>query len=248
MRLLCPHLGNALAIGSMLFFITTAPLSSAKEPTLPPTMTWAADKEGCSFTRGDDGRYRYSLKSGDLEIILAVDSREVQEIRRRPIPVLGVFATFRYRGKESVNVRLDKFTLQFLSHAKVVESALPPNVVAARLQKDSDALTDQTEREVRKHPEKKQALEAALRTQLDEMAKMTEFVNAHTLRSDGPALTPAEPESRGWIFFNTTNRWIGSWKKREEFLLRLGVKDRIFAFPFTLPPTEGDHILRRRPE
>jgi len=247
-RHFCRHHGNALAKASVLFFMTTSLLSFAKQQTPPPIMTWAAGNDGCGFSRGDDGKYRYSLKSGDLEIILAVDSREVQEIRRRPIPVLGVFATFRYRGKESVNVRLDKFTLQFLSHSKIVESALAPGVVAARLQKDSDALTDQTEHAVRKHPEKKQALEAALRTQLDELAKMTEFVNAHTLGSDGPALTPAEPESRGWIFFDTTNRWIGSWKKREEFLLRIGVKDRIFEFPFALPPAVGDHILRRRPQ
>jgi len=178
-----------------------ASVTFAKDKTPPPAVTWAADKPGCTFTRGDDGKYRYALKSDDLEIILAVDSREVQEIRRRPVPVLGIYATFRYRGKESVNVRLDKFTLQFLSHAKVIESALAPGALAARLQKDSDAFTDLTEHEVRKHPEKKLELENKLRTQLDELAKMTEFVNAHTLRSDAPALTPAEPESSGWIFF-----------------------------------------------
>lgn len=248
MRMPCRCWGNAVGTVLLLFLLTNARLFFAEDKTPLPAMTWAADRDGCSFTRGDDGKYRYALKSGDLEIILAVDSREVQEIRRRPIPVLGVFTTFRYRGKESINIRLDKFTLQFLSHSKIVQSALAPGALAARLQNDSDRLTDQTEHEVRKHPEKKQELEARLRTHLDEMAKMTEFVNAHTVRSDGPALTPAAPEIGGWIFFDTTNRWIGSWKKQEDFLLRVAVKDRIFAFPFTLPPTAGDQILRRRPD
>jgi hypothetical protein len=79
---------------------------------------------------------------------------------------------------------------------------------------------------------------------LQELTQLSEFVNSHSLRP--VMLTPAEPESSGWIFFDTTNKWIGSWKKQEQFLLRVPFKDRIFAFPFKLPPSEGDQILRRR--
>lgn len=75
---------------------------------------------------------------------------------------------------------------------------------------------------------------------------MAEFVNAHAMRS--VVLTPAEPEVSGWIFFDTTNKWIGTLKKREELLLRVPFKERVFVFPFTLPPTQEDVILRRRPE
>jgi hypothetical protein len=223
-----------------------APLIPAKDKTPLPTMIWGADQPGCSFTRGDDGKYRYVLKADDLEITMAVDSRAVQEVRRRPAPVLGVFATFRYLGQQSININPNKLTLEFVLHSKILEDALETGGLTARLQKDIDEVTDQTEHEVRKHPAKKDELEATLRTHLQELTQMSEFVNARSLRT--VMLTPAEPESSGWVFFDTTNRWIGSWKKQEEFLLRVPFKERVFAFPFKLPPTEGDQILRKRPE
>ncbi|MGA9040436.1 MAG: hypothetical protein WB421_07865 [Terriglobales bacterium] len=236
----------AHALCAVVLVVASASPVSAKDKTSLPTLVWAADKPGCSFSRGEDGKYRYDLKADNLEITLAVDSREVQEIRRRPVPVLGVFATFHYQGQKSMDINPDKLTLEFLLHSKVVQNALQLGGLAARLQKDIDEITDQTEHEVRKHPEKKEELEAALRVHLQELSAMTEFVNAHSLRPG--TLTPAEPEMSGWIFFDTTNKWIGSWKKREEFLLRVPFKDRVFEFPFSLPPTEGDLILRRRPE
>jgi hypothetical protein len=227
-----------------IFLLLCAPLISAKDKTPLPTMTWAADKPGCSFTRGEDGKYRYDLKANDLEITIAVDSREVQEIRRRPAPVLGVFATFHYQGQQSINIYPEKLSLEFVLHSKIVQNALETGGLTGRLQKDIDELTDQTEHEVRKHPEKKEELEATLRGHLQELTQMSEFVNSHSLQP--VMLTPAKPESSGWIFFDTTNKWIGSWKKQEQFLLRVPFKDRIFAFPFKLPPSEGDQILRRR--
>jgi hypothetical protein len=238
----CP-LRNVLWV---IFLVLCPPLTPAKDKASLPTSTWALDTPGCSFTRGDDGKYRYDLKAGDLEITIAVDSREVQEIRRRPVPVLGVFATLHYSGKQSIDVNPAKLTLEFLLHSKIVENGLETGGLSARLQRDIDELTDQTEHEVRRHPEKKDELEAALRIHLQELTQMSEFVNGHSLRPG--MLTPAEPESSGWVFFDTTNKWIGSWKKQEEFVLRVPFKDRIFAFPFKLPPTDGDLILRRRPE
>ena len=46
--------------------------------------------------------------------------------------------------------------------------------------------------------------------------------------------------------FGTRNRWIGGWKKPEEFVLRVPVAGKIFEFPFTLPPKPGEVILRKR--
>ncbi len=247
MRMLCHPAWKAVGASSLLSLLLAAvPLVSAKDKTPVPTLTWAAGNPASTFTRGEDGKYRYALKTDDLEITLAIDSREVQEIRRRPVPVLGVFATFHYQGKQSINVDPDKLTLEFVLHSKIVQPALETGGLTARLQRDIDELTDQTEHEVRKHPEKKDELEGTLRTHLQELTEMSEFVNAHSLRT--VMLTPAEPEGSGWIFFDTTNKWIGSWKKKEEFLLRVPFKNRVFVFPFTLPPTEGDQILRRRPE
>jgi hypothetical protein len=241
----CHLIRKALGPILLLILCSSAPMGSARDKASIPAVIWAADKPGCSFTRGEDGKYRYALKTDDLEITIAVDARELQVIKRRPVPVLGVFATFHYRGRQSFSVGPDKLTLEFLLHSKIVQNALQPGALAARLQKDSSELTDQTERSVRKHPEKKEELETTLRTHLQEMSAMTEFVNAHTLHTG--LLTPAEPERNGWVFFDTTNKWIGSWKEREKFLLRIPFKDRIFTFPFTLPPTEGDVILLRRP-
>jgi hypothetical protein len=241
---LCHPRGTARGAISLVLFLAAIPLLSAKDKTSLPTLIWAADQPGCSFTRGDDGKYRYDLRTDELEITIAVDSREVQEIRRRPVPVLGVFATFHYQGKQTTSINPDQLTLEFVLHSRIVQNALASGGLAARLQKDIEELTDQTEHEVRKHPEKKDQLQATLRIHLQELTAMTEFVNAHSLRS--VILTPAEPESSGWIFFDTTNKWIGSWKKQEEFLLRIAFKDRVFAFPFKLPPEPGDQILRRR--
>jgi hypothetical protein len=56
------------------------------------------------------------------------------------------------------------------------------------------------------------------------------------------------PEAKGWVFFNAKNKWIGDWKKREDFVLRIPMENRVYEFPFTVPPVEGDLILRRRPE
>jgi hypothetical protein len=245
MRMHCHPIRKAIGAISLLFVLTSVSLVSAKDKASLPTVVWGANKPGCSFSRGEDGKYRYVLTAGDLEITIAVDSREVQVIRRRPVPVLGVFAMFHYRGQQSLNVGPDKLTLEFLQHSKIVQEALQPGGLAARLQKDSSELTDQTEHEVRKHPEKKEELEATLRTHLQEISAMTEFVNAQTLHTG--LLTPAVPERDGWVFFDTSNKWIGSFKKQEEFLLRIPFKDRVFEFPFALPPTEGDLILRRRP-
>jgi len=35
---------------------------------------------------------------------------------------------------------------------------------------------------------------------------------------------------------------------RRDFILSVGMKDQIWQFPFSLPPTEGDLILRKPPE
>jgi hypothetical protein len=243
MRMLRHPVSRVLGAVSLLIVVATASLG-AKDKAAMPAITWAADKPGCSFSRGDDGKYRYVLKRDDLEITIAVDSREVQVIKRRPVPVLGVVAIFHYAGQQSLSVGPDKMTLQFLQHSKIVQDALQPGGLAARLQRDSSELTDQTEHAVRKHPEKKEELEATLRTHLQEMSAMTEFVNSQTLHSD--LLTPAKRDGSGWVFFDTSNKWIGSFKKQEDFLLRIPFKDRVFAFPFTLPPTDGDLILRKR--
>ena len=74
------------------------------------------------------------------------------------------------------------------------------------------------------------------------------FLSTQTLPSDTVVLTPGNPESHGWVLFSTQKKWIGPWKEREDFILSVWMKDRIWQLPFSLPPTEGDLILRKPPD
>jgi hypothetical protein len=210
-----------------------------------PVIRWTEGQAGCTFARGDDGKYRWGLWSDDLGLTLAVDSQELQEARHRLGQVFGVELTYRYRGKGSLEIRNDNLSLQFVSHHHVIHSSLDPNHLTGRLQSDADELSYQTEREVRKHPEKKDELETKLQNFEKETAEWQEFLSTHSLNS--VKLDQAKPEIEGWVFFSIKDRWIGDWKNPEELLLRIPLADRVLEFPFKLPPSQGDLILRKRP-
>ena len=109
-----------------------------------------------------------------------------------------------------------------------------------------EALGEETERTIRKHPEKKNETKATLQARAKNLAEMIEFLSTRSLRPI--KLVPEKPETSGWVFFSTKSKWIGDWKKQEEFVLRIPVGNRVVEFPFALPPSRGDLILRRRPE
>jgi hypothetical protein len=75
-------------------------------------------------------------------------------------------------------------------------------------------------------------------------AQLLDFVSKNSLRA--ARLSPANPETNGWVLFSTHSKWISGWKKQEEFILRVPLAGKIFEFPFRLPPKEGELILRRR--
>jgi hypothetical protein len=77
-------------------------------------------------------------------------------------------------------------------------------------------------------------------------AEMIEFLRTRTLRS--VTLNSSHPDASGWVLFSTKSKWIEDLQKQEEFVLRVPFQDRIVEFPFSLPPSEGDLILRHRPE
>jgi hypothetical protein len=107
-----------------------------------------------------------------------------------------------------------------------------------------DTLVFDTEREIKRNPGKTDEKTARAREYEKEVAEFLEFLSTQTLR---PAtLTPGNPETHGWALFSTRNKWIGPWKSREDFVLRVMQKDKIYEFPFSLPPSEGDLILRKR--
>ncbi len=135
-------------------------------------------------------------------------------------------------------------SLEFVKHFHVIQTSLNPDGFSARIQNDADELDHQTMREIEKHPERKETKEAYLRAFQKDVSELLEFLSKNSLR---PAeLNPANPEISGWVFFNTNIKWISEWKKQEEFVVRLPLDEKIFEFPFRLPPKQGELLLRRR--
>jgi hypothetical protein len=216
-----------------------------KDAQRPPVVRWREEQPGCTFSRGDDGKYHYGLWSGDVGVILAVDAREMQLIRHRIEPIFGALLEIHYRGTGSLDASPDGTTLQFMKHFKVVQTSLDPDGYTQKIQADADALDDETRHAVARHPEQKQAREARLQDYQKSINELIEFLGRNSLR---PAhLDRANPEVSGWVFFNTKNKWLGGWKAQEEFVLRFPLDGKIFEFPFKLPPEKGELLLQKRP-
>jgi hypothetical protein len=210
-----------------------------------PALRWEEGQPGCTFSRDDDGKYRYGFWTADFGIILAVDSQELEKARRRGQAMFAVLLTMHYRGKDSVDVAPGKITLEFVKHYDV-HPALHPDSLATKQQSDADALAQETEREIRKHPEKKEEKESLLAARQKAAAEMIELLRTRSLRAI--TLDTGHPEASGWVLFSSESKWIDGLQKQEEFVLRVPFGNRIVEIPFSLPPSEGDLILRRRPE
>jgi hypothetical protein len=223
---------------------STATAKDDKGKAAPVTMRWSESQPGCTFSSGQDGKYRYGLWSEDIGIVLAVDAREVQIIRHRIEPIFGVFLTIRYRGTRGLDTTTDGITLQFMKHFKVVQTSLDPDDYIQKIQADADTVDDETRRATEKHPEQKQAREARLQDYQKSVSELIEFLGNHSLPT--AHLDPGNQEVSGWVFFNTANKWIGGWKAQEEFILRLPMDGKVFEFPFKLPPKAGELLLRKR--
>lgn len=216
-----------------------------KNATKLHLVRWNEQQPGCTFSRGDDGKYRYGMWSGDIGIVLAVDAREVQIIHHRIEPIFGVFLTVRYRGTGSLDETPGPITLQFLKHFKVVKGSLDPEDYIQKIQADASALDDETRREVTKHPQQKQAREARLQEYQKSANELIEFLGRDSLK---PAHLNADyPEVSGWVFFSTQSKWLGGWKAQEDFVLQVPIAGSLFEFSFKLPPEQGELLLQKRP-
>jgi hypothetical protein len=225
-------------------FASTASAKHIKSSPQPIVVRWSENQPGCTFTREDDGKYRYGLWSGDLGVILAVDARELQIIRHRIQPIFGAVVTIRYRGKASLEAAPEEITLQFVKHFRLIEPALDPDAYSQKIQSDADEIDDETRHMIAKHPAEKQEREARLQEYQKSVSELIEFLSTKSLR---PArLDSADPEVSGWIFFDTQSKWLGGWKSQEDFILRVVLDGKRFEFPFKLPPEQGELILRKR--
>src|SRR4029077_6082571 len=159
------------------------------------------------------------LWSGDVGIVMAVDAREVQIIRHRIEPIFGVLLTIRYRGAANLDAGPDGITLQFMKHFKVEQPAIDPDSYIQKIQDDADTFDDETRRSVARHPTEKQVRETRLQDYQKSANELIEFLTRNSLRA--AHLDRANPEVRGWTFFDTNTKWLGGWKAQEEFLLRI---------------------------
>ncbi len=235
------------ALVAALLFASLLPVSGFakdKDKNKLPAVRWVEGNPGCTFERGDDGKYRYGMWYDDAGVVMAVDSQELEKVHRRRELFFAVFLTVRYRGQTSLDVATDDISLQFMNHFQVIQTSLDPDDFSERVQRDADTLNDQSARQVEKHPEQREQKEAYVRAILRDSAELQEFVGKNSLRST--RLGPGNNETSGWVLFSTDSKWIGHWKKQEEFILRVPVAGKMFEFPFRLPPKPGETLLRKR--
>lgn len=245
-RRLC-HQGAKLTAVSLLAVVVSPALQAASPAKEHPdaVLRWSEGQPGCTFSADDDGRYRYGLWTDDFRITMAVDAQELQKAVRRIEPLFAVWLTVRYRGPASIALMPEIIRLEFVKHEHDVERALDPENLAAKLQADADAFMAASKREIQKHPNKKAENESKLQSHLQDVQGTLDFLKAHSLL---PArLDPAHTDASGWVFFDARSKWVGDWKAQEEFVLRVPVGQQVIEFPFALPPTAGDLLLRRRP-
>lgn len=209
-----------------------------------PALRWTDGQPGCTFSADDDGRYRYGIWTNDFGIVLAVDSQELQKASRRTEPIFTALLTLHYRGQNSLSLNPAAITLEFVKHSRDLHTALDPGELAVRFRMDSDQFAKTTEHDIRKHPEREARLESRLQEHQQNVTEMLSFLDARSLRT--LRLDPTHPEVSGWVYFSATSKWIGDWKKQEEFVLRIPLADQVIEFPFALPPSQGDLLLRRR--
>lgn len=238
-----PRILRRLLAPSLCVFLAAVPVQARKKQ--PPAVRWSADAPGCEFQRGDDGRYRWHWVRDDLDMMLLVDSQELAKSRHRLYKPLSIFLSVTYKGQGKFDFPAD-LRMQFVRHHNVTEGFLDPTEFSTQMQNDVDTLVFESEREIKKHPEKSEEKTNRAREFQKEVAEFIEFLSTQSL--EPTILTPGNPEAHGWVFFPTKNKWLGSWISREDFILRVWMKDKIWEFPFSLPPERGELILRKRDE
>ena len=211
------------------------------------TIRWMEGAPHCSFEQRGDGRSYYGFSSADYDVTVAIDRQELEKIPHRATPMLGVYVSFHYRGTGQLDVEQNHFALEFTRHFQVVKSSLDPDAMLERLQQNMNDLTDEIERhQLKHHPEQRAEREAELQARLKDYTEMMDFISTRALRPT--TLDFVNSAVSGWVFFSVKDKWIGPWRKPEQFILRLPIEGELLELPFTLPPRQAKVELRRRPE
>lgn len=226
--------------------LALSPAVFAGNKQTAPTLRWTENTANCTLRDSDDGRTYYGLSSADFEITLALDRQELEKIPHRAKPMIGMFLTVRYKGSSQFEVLQNKMYLEFSKHHQVVKGSLDPDEIVQRLQENVDDLTDEVERhDIKKHPELKNQKESELQQRLKDYTEMMDFISTRALKP--VTLDASNSSAAGWVFFSIQDKWIGPWRKPEEFVLRFPVENLMVEFPFTLPPKGAKVEFRKRP-
>ena len=248
-RFRLPRANSAfLPVCAIVLGAITAPmLGHAEKKKQLPTVRWTAGAAGCTFERRDDGKYGWTMTGGNLTVKLLVDSQELAQSRHRLFQLLSAFVSVTYTGQDKFEFPAD-VRIDFVRHHDIQEVYEDPKELSAKLQNAVDTKIFDTERQIKKNPQIAEEQTARLRVYQKEVAEFIEFLSTQTLDPNMVMLTPGNPEAHGWVLFATSNKWIGPWKEREDFVIILWMKDKVWQFPISLPPIEGDLILRKPPQ
>lgn len=241
------HRVRRLLKSSILFWLVVLASTTlyAKEKRIP-AVRWREGDPQCTVQRTKDGLYHYSLSYETETITLTIDPQELQKTRRTLGRVFRVLLTFRNTGTTPIEVGPGNTSLELVDHFHVRMPSLDPDDFSYRIQDDSDELVHQSERELKKHPERKEVIEARLKEHEKLVTQWLEYLSTQALTD--VTLDTGRPEITGMVFFNTKTKWKGDWKKEENFVLRIPGDKLVFEFPFTLPPKgEEEPELRERP-
>src|SRR5712692_4576601 len=140
-RLRLPWTIVAFSIAALL-----SPVHGYAEKKQLPSVRWTAGAAGCTFERGDDGRYRWTMTGNDLSVTLLVDSQELKKSRRRFYHLLGAYLSVTYTGQDKFEFPAD-VRIDFVRHHDVLEGYMDPTTLSTKLQNDVDTLVFETERQ-----------------------------------------------------------------------------------------------------
>jgi len=225
--------------------LLSASFAKHKKDTVP-TLRWQEGSPGCSFGQSpQENLDRYTFANGDVRVSLAVDPRELTQSQRRAGHVVSVLLTVRNLGSTPLLVKQSDASLEFVKHSQWRFSSWDPENLSNHIQNQTDDLMHQTDKDLENRPEKVEKNEDRLREHQKLVSEMQDFLSTQGLKDT--TLDATTPEVSGWVFFPSRGKWVGMWKKREEFVFRIPVGAWVVEFPFQLPPSTRPQ-LKERPD
>jgi len=227
-----------------MILLSTAGFAKKKDSTVP-TLRWEQGAAGCSLDpAASDNLDRYTITQDGLVVTLGVDPRELTQSQRRAGHVMSVFLSVSNKGASPLGVQQSKASLELVKHSQWRFSSWDPDNLANHIQNQTDDLMHQTDKDLEKRPERVQKNEDRLREHQKLVSEMLDFLSTKGLKD--VVLDSATPEVSGWIFFPSRGKWVGDWKKTEEFVFRIPIGSWLVEFPFQLPPASHPQLKERQ--